>query len=88
MRDCFRRERHLQKQTKSGQPGTKRRKYMYFEQMLFLIPQTQDHATFPNYSPMTVSNGEEDTNERREDEEGSNDGTAETYTCRKKQSKR
>ena len=33
---------------------------------------------------MTVSNGEEDTDERREDEEGSNDGTAETYTCRKK----
>ena len=84
MRDCFRRELHLQKQTKSGEPGTKRRKYMYFEQMLFLIPQTQDRATSSNYSPMTVSNGEEDTDERREDEEGSNDGTAETYTCRKK----
>ena len=26
---------------------------------------------------MTVSNGEEDTDERRDDEEGSNDGTAE-----------
>ena len=37
---------------------------------------------------MTVSNGEEDTDERREDEEGSNDGTPETYTCRKKQSER
>ena len=61
---------------------------MYLEQMLFLIPQTQDRATSSNYSPMTVSNGEEDTDERREDEEGSNDGTAETYTCRKKQSER
>jgi hypothetical protein len=59
---------------------------MYFEQMLFLIPQTQDRAASSNYSPMTVSNGEEDTDERREDEEGSNDGTAET--CRKKQSER
>ena len=88
MTDCFRRELHLQKQTKSGKLGTKRRKYMYFEQMLFLIPQTQDRATFSNYSPMTVTNGEEDTDERRKDEEGSNDGTAETYTCRKKQSKR
>jgi len=39
MRDCFRRELHLQKQTKSGEPGAKRRKYMLFEQMLFLIPQ-------------------------------------------------
>jgi hypothetical protein len=37
---------------------------------------------------MTVSNGEENTDERREDEEGSNDGTAETYTCRKKQNER
>jgi len=88
MRDCFRRELHLQKQTKSGEPGTKTRKYMYLEQMLFLIPQTQDRATSSNYSPMTVSNGEEDTDERREDEEGSNDGTAETYMCRKKQSER
>ena len=88
MRDCFRRELHLQKQTKSGEPGTKRRKYMYFEQVLFRIPQTQDRATSSNRSPMTVSNGEEDTDERREDEEGSNDGTAETYTCRKKQSER
>ena len=61
---------------------------MYFEQMLFLVPQTQDRATFPNYSPMAVSNGEEDTDEKREDEEGSNDGTAETYTCRKKQSEK
>jgi len=37
---------------------------------------------------MTVSNGEKDTDERQEDEESSNDGTAETYTCRKKQSER
>ena len=77
----------MQKLTKSEEPGTKRRKYVYFEQMLFLIPQTQDRATSSNYSP-TVSNGEEDTDERREDEEGSNYGTGETYTCRKKQSER
>jgi len=88
MREYFRRELHLQKQTKSGEPGTKRRKYMYFEQKLFLIPQTQGRATSSIYSPMTVSNGEEDTDERREDAEGSNDGTAETYMCRKKQSER
>jgi hypothetical protein len=60
---------------------------MYFEQMLFLIPQTQDRATSSNYSPMTVSDGE-DADERRVEEDGSNDGTAETYTCRKKQSER
>jgi hypothetical protein len=61
---------------------------MYFEQMLFLIHQTQDRATSSNYSPVAVTNGEEDTDERREGEEGSNYGTVETYTCRKKQSER
>jgi len=61
---------------------------MYFEQMLFLIPQTQDRATSSKYSPVTVSNGEEDTDERREVEEGSDDGTAETYTGRKNQRER
>ena len=56
--------------------------------MLFLIPQTQDRATSSKYSPVTVSNGEEDTDERREVEEGSDDGTAETYTGRKNQRER
>ena len=65
MKDCFRREIHLQKQRKSGKSGTKRRKYMYFGQMLFLISQTQDRATSSNYSLMSGSNGEEDTDERR-----------------------
>jgi len=53
--------------------------------MLFLISQTQDRATSSNYSPMTGRTGEEDTNERREDEQGSNGGTFETSTCRKQQ---
>jgi hypothetical protein len=60
---------------------------MYFEQILFLIPQTQDRVTSSNGLPTSFSNGE-DTDERREDEQRSNDGTAETYTCRKKQSER
>jgi len=38
---------------------------MYFGQMLFLISQTQDRATSSNYSLMSGSNGEEDTDERR-----------------------
>jgi hypothetical protein len=61
---------------------------MYFEQMLFLIPQKQDCATSSNYSPLTVSNGEEDADRRWEDEDSSDDGTAKTYTCQKKQSER
>jgi hypothetical protein len=58
---------------------------MYFEQMLFLIPQTQHRANSSNYSPMTGRNGEEDTDERREDEQGSSGGTYETSMCRKQQ---
>ena len=58
---------------------------MYFEQMLFLIPQTQDCTTSSNCSPMTGRNGEGDTDERPEDEQGSSDGTSETSTCRKQQ---
>ena len=58
---------------------------MYFEQMMFLIPQTQDRVTSSNCSLMTGSNGEEDTDERQEDEHGSSCGTSETPTCRKKQ---
>ena len=69
MRDCFRRELYLQKQTKSGEPGT-----MYFEQMLFLMPQTKDCATSSNCSPVKGSNGEEDTDERREDKHGPSGG--------------
>jgi len=57
---------------------------MYFEQMMFLIPQTQDRVTSSNCSLMTGSNGEEDTDERQEDEHGSSCGTSETPTCRKK----
>jgi hypothetical protein len=58
---------------------------MYFEQMLFPIPQTQDRATSSNYSQMTGRNWEEDTDERREDEQGSGGGTYETSTYRKQQ---
>jgi hypothetical protein len=65
MRDHCGRELHLQKQMKSGEPGTKRRKYMYFEQMLLLIPLTQHHIISSNYSPLTGNNGEEGTAEKR-----------------------
>jgi hypothetical protein len=50
---------------KPGHPGSKRHKYMYFEQILFLIPLTKHHATSSNYSPLTGSNGEEGTEKRK-----------------------
>jgi len=58
---------------------------MYFEQILCLIPQTQDRANSSNCSPVTVSNGEEDSDERREDEQGSSGGNPKLNTYRKKQ---
>jgi len=32
---------------------------MYFEQLLFLIPLTQQHTTSSNYAPLRGNNGEE-----------------------------
>jgi hypothetical protein len=66
---------------KFGDPGTKR----YFEKGLFLIPQTQDCATSSNFSPMTGCSGEEDTDVRLEDEQGSSGGTSKTFTYQKQQ---
>jgi hypothetical protein len=42
---------------------------MYFEQRLFLIPQTQVPVTSSIYSPMTACSGEEDTDVRPENEQ-------------------
>ena len=55
---------------------------MYFEQRLFLIPQTQDRAT-SSHSPMTGRSGKEDTDVRLEGEQGSSGGTSRTHTCQK-----
>ena len=87
MRECFRRKLHLQKQIKSGKPATKRRKNIYFEQMLFLMLKTEDCATSSNYSPTTGSNAEGDIDERKEDEEVSCGSAPEISMCRKQQHK-
>jgi len=59
---------------------------MYFEQLLFLIPLTQQHVTSSNYSPLTGNSGE-GTDERKENAHGSIGGTSKTSTCQKKQHK-
>lgn len=41
LRDSFRRELSQQKKTPSGSAAKKRRKYIYFDQLLFLVPFTQ-----------------------------------------------
>jgi hypothetical protein len=58
---------------------------MYFEQMLFLIPLTQQQATSSNYSPLTGNNGEEGSHERKKDAQGSSGGTSKPSTCQKQQ---
>jgi len=42
LRTCFARELKLQKETKSGQGAKKRRKYIYFEKLLFLLPSVEN----------------------------------------------
>jgi len=42
LRNCFARELRLQKETKSGQGAKKRRKYIYFEKLLFLLPSVEN----------------------------------------------
>ncbi|KDR08446.1 hypothetical protein L798_01970 [Zootermopsis nevadensis] len=44
LRSCFSRELRAQEQTKSGQSASKRRKYIYFEKLLFLLPTTETNV--------------------------------------------
>lgn len=45
LRTCFRRELNKQKNGASGQAASKRRKYIYFDQLLFLLPTMEDRPT-------------------------------------------
>lgn len=51
LRTCFRRELNAQKQTKSRQAATKRRKYVNFEKLLFLLPCMENRQTEGNLEP-------------------------------------
>lgn len=66
LRTCFRRELNAQKQTKSGQAATKRRKYVYFEKLLFLLPCMENRQTESNLEP----NDSHDDNDDDNDESG------------------
>lgn len=61
LRTCFRRELNAQKNTKSGQAASKRRKYVYFEQLLFLVPCMENRVTEGNLEEAnSLSNDEDD----------------------------
>ena len=49
---CFARELKAQKHTKSGQGAIKRRKYVYFDRLLFLLPDVEQRQTESNLSPV------------------------------------
>ncbi|XP_076030828.1 uncharacterized protein LOC143019011 [Oratosquilla oratoria] len=48
LRTCFQRECNAQTSETPGPRGKKRRKYMYFDQMLFLLPTSKDKETAIN----------------------------------------
>lgn len=62
LRTCFARELREQKSVKSGQPASKRRKYKFYDQLLFLIPTVQVRETSGN-AELNVSDEEREETE-------------------------
>lgn len=56
LKDCFARELASQKKS-SGEAARKRRKYLYFDAMLFLLPQMEDRLTTSNIEILPSSTG-------------------------------
>jgi len=59
IRDNFRKELQLQKKGTSGQGARKRRKYIYFDRLLFLLPILQERETSGNVTPPPSANESE-----------------------------
>ena len=53
LRTCFRRELHSQKNATFGEGSRKRRKYLYFDQLLFILPHIEDRETQSNLNTLT-----------------------------------
>jgi len=49
----FKRELDSQKNARSGEGSRKRGKYLYFDQLLFLLPHIEDRETQSNLNPLT-----------------------------------
>jgi hypothetical protein len=64
LRTCFKRELDSQKNATSGESSRKRRKYVYFDQLLFL-PHTEDRETQSNLNSL---NDEKEANSLQEEE--------------------
>ncbi|KAI4454275.1 alcohol dehydrogenase transcription factor myb/sant-like [Holotrichia oblita] len=64
LKDCFARELSTQRKVKSGEPARKRRKYIYFDSLLFLLPFMKARATSGNMAPAETNN---DNNQEDQD---------------------
>lgn len=60
MRTCFRRELNIQKNTKPGQASSKRRKYIYLDKLLFLLPCIENLPSEGDIRPDDVDEEETD----------------------------
>ncbi|XP_055638632.1 uncharacterized protein LOC129776800 isoform X1 [Toxorhynchites rutilus septentrionalis] len=77
LRTCFRRELNAQKNTKPGKTSFMRRKYVYFEQLLFLLPYMENRHTEGNLE-------EDNSQENVEDDEAGGPSTSTPIRQRKK----
>ena len=53
LRTCFRRELHSQQNATFGEGSRKLRKYLYFDQLLFILPRNEDRETQSNLNTLT-----------------------------------
>lgn len=60
---------NIQKQTPSGSGQKKRRKYIYFEQLLFLLPTIEERVTSGNVSPPVLSGAEDEDSQINQSEQ-------------------
>ncbi|XP_049762300.1 uncharacterized protein LOC126088181 [Schistocerca cancellata] len=65
LRTCFARELSEQKSVKSGQPAGKRRKYKFYDQLLFLLPTVEVCETSGNAEPLVSNEKPEETEDVR-----------------------
>ncbi|CAH1966398.1 unnamed protein product [Acanthoscelides obtectus] len=87
LKDCFARELAPQRKVKSGEPAKKRRKYIYFDLLLFLLPSMNDRPTSSNTAPIENTNDniqEEDTPTQRPNLQDNHEDQLNTPTRRPK----
>jgi hypothetical protein len=78
LRTCFKRESDAQNCAPSGEERRKQRKYLYFDQLLYLLPHIEDRATESNLSTEGKDSEEDGNISRSKEESTSKCSTKET----------